>query len=124
MFSVYKECKEEIVTLKEIIEKCGALRVITERDYSDECVELVIYKEEMAQWGKILEGILGFPVKPEGVAPRKKDRSLTEDYGGITDSQVLFYHEFEDVSVIAMFWPWGDGQSVTLKMVRLENKGE
>ena len=124
MASVYEQCKEKTVTLKEIIEKCRILRVITEREYSDECIELVIYKEEMAQWGKILEDILGPPVKPEGVAPRKKDRSLTENYGGITDNQVLFYHEFESVSVIVMFWPWGDGQSVTLKMVRLENRGE
>ena len=110
------------MTLKEILEKCSMLRVVTERDYSDECVELIIRKEEIIQWNGILEDILGPPVKPAGAAPRRKDRSLTEDYGGITDSQILFYQEFEDISVIAMFWPWGDGESVTLKMVCLKRE--
>jgi len=110
------------MTLKDILEKCSGLRVVTERDYSDECVELIIRNEEIAQWNRILEDVLGPPVKPAGVTPRREDRSLAADHGGIARNQVLFYQEFEDMSVIAMFWPWKDGENVTLKMACLEDE--
>ena len=104
------------MTLKEIIEKCNILSVHDKRIISDEYNELVFYNKEIDKWNKIFVDILGPAIKPAGVEPTKDDLQLTKDYGGIYDNQTLFKKEFDDVIVIAMFWPWGDDTHTTLKI--------
>ena len=108
------------MTLKEIIEKCSKLSVYEQRDITDEYDELVFYNREIDEWNKIFIVILGQPTKPAGVKPTKDDLRLVEDYGGIDDNQTLFKKEFDDVTVIAMFWPWGDDVHTTLKIAFLK----
>jgi len=107
--------------LSEILKKCSMLEVVTERSNSNGYVELVIYKKEMELWSDIISGILGAAVKPAGASPTKEDLSLTKEYGGIRDGQTLFYCKFDEVPIVAMFWPWGNGEYVTLRMVCSQN---
>lgn len=109
------------MTLKEILEKCSMLEIHEERENSEEYVELIIRKTEIDRWIETLANTLGTPQKPAGAAPTEEDISVTKDYGGIAENQVLFRRKFEAVSVLAMFWPWGDDVYVTLKMVCLRN---
>ena len=107
--------------LEEIFKKCNDLRVLQRRLMVGEYKEIVVYREDMESWQNTLTEILGAPVKMAGVKPTQEDLSLTQEYGGIAENQILFYRKFEDVFVIAMIWPWEDGTYMTLKMVCLEN---
>ena len=111
-----------VITLNEIIERCSGLNVVTKRELTDEYGELVFSSKDIDKWRKILTDILGPAVKPEGVKPAKENKKITSDYGGIRRDQTLFRKEFDSVVIIAMFWPWSDGESVTLKLACLQNK--
>jgi hypothetical protein len=110
------------MTLREIIERCGMLGVNEQRRRGDTYHELVFYQEEIDQWTKIFSDILGPAVKPQGAKPTKALLYLTKDYGGIWPGQTLFKKDFDDATVIAMFWPWQDGIHATLKMALLEKQ--
>jgi hypothetical protein len=107
------------MTLREIVEKCSILSVCEKRCITDEYGELVLYNREIDEWNKILADIFGPAIKPAGVKPTKDDLHLTKDYGGIWVDQTLFQKDFDDVTVIAMFWPWKDNIHTTLKMALL-----
>jgi hypothetical protein len=107
------------MTLREIIEKCSTLSVHEERCLNDEYGELVFYNREIDEWKKILADIFGPAIKPAGVKPTQDDLHLTKEYGGVWVDQTLFKKEFDDYTVIAMFWPWGNNIHTTLKMALL-----
>lgn len=108
--------------LKEIIEKCGMLSVCEQRCITDEYTELVFFNKELDKWNKIFVDIFGQAIKPTGVKPTEDNLRLTKDYGGIHDNQILFEKKFDDVTVIAMFWPWQDNIHTTLKMALLRKE--
>jgi hypothetical protein len=112
----------EIMTLREIVEKCSLLEVEERRHQDETYGELVFCNKGIDDWHRIISEALGTPVKPAGNKPAKDLVRLTEEYGGIRTDQTLFMREFDDVTVMAMFWPWGDGKHTTLKMILLENK--
>ena len=104
------------MTLHDIIEKCSMLDINEKRCVSDEYGELVIHSKDLSQWYQIFADTLGPAEKVEGTKPTKDDLNLTKPYGGICDNQTLFKKEYDDVVVIAMFWPWQDGVCTTLKI--------
>jgi hypothetical protein len=112
------------MTLKEIIKKFGTLRISKVRRNSDEFCELVFYNKDTDEWNKLFTDILGHAAKPAGMEPTDEDQYLTKDYGGIWFNQTVFKREFDDVTVIAMFWPWQNGIQTTLKIARLKKEFE
>ncbi|UCG81111.1 MAG: hypothetical protein JSV60_02160 [Desulfobacterales bacterium] len=110
------------MTLREIIERCSMLTVDEVRCEGDKYRELVFCGEDIDEWHRIFADVLGPAVKPAGKKPTKDHWRLTKDYGGVWAGQTLFKKEFEDGTVIAMFWPWQDGIHVTLKMALLEKQ--
>jgi len=109
-----------VMSLKEIIDRCGVSNVHEVRHITDEYGELVFYKRKVDEWNRVFSNILGPPVKPAGVEPSQDDRNLAKDYGGIWVNQTLFKKEFDGFTLIAMYWPWQDGVHVTLKMAHLK----
>lgn len=107
------------MTLKEILSRCHKLSIYEERIVDDYC-ELVIFNKEIDGWNKILTDILGSPRKPKGVEPSEDDLDLTKASGGIRVNQTLFERKFDDVTIIAKFWPWNDNIHTTLKMALLD----
>ena len=114
--------KGSVITLNEILERCKGLNIDTTREFTDEYGELVFSSKDIKQWSKILTDILGPAVKPEGAKLVKEDKKITNNYGGIRREQTLFRKEFGGIVIIAMFWPWSDGESVTLKLASFQNK--
>ncbi|MBW1859412.1 MAG: hypothetical protein JRI70_04880 [Deltaproteobacteria bacterium] len=112
------------MTLKEIIERCSMLRVQERRHQDETYGELVFYNEEVDEWHRIFSELLGPAVKPAEMKPTKDMLQLTEDYGGIQTGQTLFMREFDDLTVIAMFWPWQDDTHTTLKIALLKKQKE
>ena len=107
------------MTLNEILVRCSKLKIHEERSINDEYYELVIYNRDIGEWQKIFNEILGEPRKPKGVEPSKDDLDLTKASGGIRINQTLYEKKFEDVIIIAKFWPWDDDVHTTLKMALL-----
>lgn len=112
------------MTLKEILARCSKLSVYEQRHRTDVYNELVFYNEDLDEWSKILTAVLGPPIKPPGAKPAKDDLRLSKDYGGIDINQTLFKKEFDDATVIAMFWPWQDNIHTTLKIILLKTRKE
>ena len=105
--------------LKEIIEKCEKLNISEKREATDNYYEAVFSTKDTDQWNNALSEILGPAVKPAGTKPNKEDQRLTRQLGGIYENQTLFKKEFDSSIIIAMFWPWQDGEHTTLKIAHL-----
>lgn len=105
--------------LREITDCCVHLDVHEKRCDRDDLFELVFYKADIAEWGRILTAFLGEPVKPSGKAPTAKDLKITEATGSIRIEQTLFEKRFENGVVIAKFWPWHEENLITLRMALL-----
>lgn len=103
----------------EIIEKFSRLGIYEKREVGDNYIELVFYNTEIAEWNKIFTDILDPAIKPAGVKPNKDVQNLTEDFGGIYEEQTLYKKEFENTTIIAMFWPWQNDVNTTLKVIAL-----
>jgi len=108
-----------VMTLKEVIDKCSMLNVYEVRRVTDEYGELVFYNKKINEWNQIFVDLLGPATKPAGVQPSEDDLHVTKDYGGIWTDQTLFKREFDDFTLIAMYWPWQDDIHTTVKMARL-----
>ena len=105
------------MTISEILKKCDQLKVEEERVSSSGYNEQVIFADEIDQWNKVLTGFLGPAVKPAGQKTTPQYFALAVNFGGIFDDQTLFYKKFEEISILAMFWPWKNKIHVTLKIV-------
>ena len=82
-----------------------------EEDY----FEAVFFKQDLVQVSAKLSVVLGEMVYP-GVKPlEKKIETLVSEYGGIQKGQSLYLKEIGDFIMLAMFWPWQDGEHITLK---------
>ena len=106
--------------LDEIIEKCRELEVCEKRHISNEYNELVFYYKDIDEWNGRFTDIFGPAIKPAGVKPEREIRPLVKNYGGILRNQTLFKKEFDNVTIIAMFWPWQDNMHITLKVILLK----
>lgn len=107
------------MNLQEIVKKFDMLNIFEKRRITDEYVELVFYNKDIDKWSKIFTDILEPALKPQGVKPTKDVQHLAKDYGGIYTNQTLFKKEFDNGTIIAMFWPWQDGLHATLKIILL-----
>jgi len=107
--------------LKEVIKRCSTLEVYDTRLMTDEYIELVFYSKEIDKWNRVFADFLGPAIKPQGVEPTKDDFRLTKNYGGVWGNQTLFKKDFDNFTIISMFWPWQDNIHVTLKIALLKN---
>jgi hypothetical protein len=106
----------------ELLEQCRHLDVAERRMLEKDYVEVVFYKKDLSDWEKVFASYLGAPAKPPGNRSSLYDRHVTRQSGGIETNQTLYRKEFDSQSLIAMFWPWGDDEHVTLKMLCREKE--
>ena len=120
-----KEQKIKMETwLVNTLQKCkdGELGVQDKRAFTYERIELVIYASEIVEWLQIFEQDYDGVRKPAGEKPTDDDLRLTHAYGGVNEIQVLFACPLDDeLTAIAMFWPWNDSEHVTLHMAFCRN---
>lgn len=106
--------------MKEFMDRCTGLEIYEKRKVADDYCELVFHNKDNSAWENIFVESLGSAVKPPKDKPTKSDSLITSDYGGINVGQTLFKKDFDGFTVIAMFWPWGDGSHTTLKIIRIK----
>ena len=108
--------------IQEITEKFGNLKIFEKRCINDAYAEIVFFTEQLDHWRKILEDSLGPAVKRSGLEPSKNHKKVADAFGGIFFNQTLFQKNYDDMMVVAMFWPWQNGKQVTLKIAATRRK--
>ncbi len=101
-----------------VLQKCkdANLKIVETRSLTFERVEMVVELNNIASWKEIFATDFGGVHKDQNVPPNPADMLITKAYGGINDLQVLFVKELDFCKAIAMFWPWGDSQNMTVHM--------
>lgn len=108
------------MTLDEIIKSAAAIEVFEDRGANASYAELVFNTKDAGRWDDILKKFLGAAVKTSGSPPSSAHSDLTRPFGGVYKDQTLYHHKAAGVEIIAMFWPWQNGQQVTLKLAKLK----
>ena len=107
------------MSLQRIINGIANLPLAETRKSEDTYLEVVFFTTDLPQWMQVLTQHLGEPIKPPGTAPSADDKALTKSYGGIAANQTLFRGSVAEVAIVAMCWPWQDGEHVTLKIAKI-----
>ena len=108
--------------LIDIINKVSHLECSQKKYHVDthgEYAQLVFRSDHMDAWQKCILEILGPPLKTAQQPVTDDIVRLTENFGEIFDHQTLFYLELDGQRIIAMFWPWQNQESTTLKVMIL-----
>lgn len=105
--------------LNNLKSKFEGLNLYVQRSVSEDYWEIVIYNKDITEWENCFFEILGVAVKPKGQKPTPEHQNLAKDYGGIFPNQILYAKEFDTVTVISMFWPWGNDTHTTIKTILL-----
>jgi hypothetical protein len=89
-------------------------------DRHGEYVQLVFASKHFPAWMESIAALLGAPVKTADQPVTADVIALTEDFGEIFDHQTLYYCEIDHHRIMAMFWPWSNQESITLKIMILK----
>ena len=87
----------------------------------DNHFEGVIIQQELEKLSLQLKSIMGEPVFPSKNRLPYKLQETVNGLGGIMPGQTLYYKVSETDSILAMLWPWKDGQRTTIKIIQQDN---
>lgn len=107
--------------IEEITSQLQSQKIFEKRVVEPEYVELVYFSKDKSTWEKTLENLFGPPIKPAGVLATKETRQKAESYGGLYENQTLYWSKTSTGEFIAMLWPWGDQEHITLKVAQSSN---
>ena len=108
------------MTFDDLLEQIQNIPCAEKRAREANYCEVVFAQSNMLQVNAALEACFGAPLKPEGKPPSAEATLYSKAYGGVQGNQVLYYRKGAGAvgDEIAMLWPWSNGVSVTLKMIR------
>lgn len=78
--------------------------------------EAVILKDKVARLIEKIEAAFGSQKLPSDKELPLQIKDAINNLGGIRGNQSLYVFNSENIFNIIMFWPWGDGRRVTLKI--------
>ncbi|MFA6358526.1 MAG: hypothetical protein WCY09_07725 [Candidatus Omnitrophota bacterium] len=84
----------------------------------DNFFEGVVIKQEIGNLNLSLKNLLGEPVYPSKNRLALKVQKTVDGFGGIMPGQTLYFKDLGADSILAMLWPWKDGQRTTLKIIQ------
>ncbi|MBF0123450.1 MAG: hypothetical protein HQL21_08635 [Candidatus Omnitrophica bacterium] len=84
----------------------------------DDYFEGVFLQASMPTASVGLEAYFGVPLKPLGMSAGPEAEKISKPYGGIQTGQTLYVRKGQEGLDCALIWPWGNGVSVTLKIIR------
>ncbi|MDD3345173.1 MAG: hypothetical protein PHO34_01855 [Candidatus Omnitrophica bacterium] len=84
----------------------------------DNFFEGVLFQEELNKLQTHLKSALGEPVFPSKSRLPHKVQQAVNGFGGILPGQTLYYTNTGTDSILAMLWPWKDGQRTTIKIIQ------
>lgn len=87
----------------------------------DNLFEGVIFQQELDKLSLQLKSIMGEPVFPSKSRLPHKVQAAVDGFGGVMPGQTLYYKDSGSDSILAMLWPWKDGQRTTIKIIQQNN---
>lgn len=105
------------MTFKELADEINQLTLQEKRVQKDDYLEVVVPSSVMTSLDSLLESRMGSPMKPLNRKPSPEAARFAEPYGGIFEGQVLYHKRQDNADLIAMLWPWGSGDAVTVKVI-------
>ena len=90
----------------------------TLRTDCDNFFEGVIIQQELEKLNGQLKNLLGEPVYPPPTRLTHKIRQTVDGLGGVMPGQTLYFKDLGQDSILAMLWPWKDGQRTTVKIIQ------
>ena len=106
-----------LVTFEQLLAKIKTVSCEEVRAMGDEYCEVVVSKANMQGMTNVLLEYFGQPLKPEGKETGKEAGAIAKPYGGVYESQTLYFRKNESDSVVALLWPWSGGNPVTIKVI-------
>lgn len=106
------------MTFEEFLCEVKNIRCQETRAWTDKYCEVVVASADLEAMAVVLQSYFGPPLKPKGERPSKEANAFAEPYGGIFDSQTMYFHKNGQGSELALLWPWGSGLSVTVKIIK------
>ncbi|MCK9431451.1 MAG: hypothetical protein PHQ84_02530 [Candidatus Omnitrophica bacterium] len=90
----------------------------TLRTDCDNFFEGVAIGRELEKISGQLKDLLGDPVYPSKNRLEHKVRQKVEGLGGLMPGQTLYYKDSGEDIIMAMLWPWKDGERTTVKIIQ------
>jgi hypothetical protein len=90
----------------------------TLRTDCDNFFEGVLIGQEAEKLNSRLKTLFGEPVYPSKEKLAHKVRQKVDGAGGLMPGQTLYYKDTGADSIMAMLWPWKDGQRTTVKIIQ------
>lgn len=106
------------MTFTELIDELQKVKAEETRGRTESSLEVVISKDSLAKVIPILEDYFGPALKPQGQQPNADSDRYSKPYGGVHSDQTLYFRKEDKGFAIAMLWPWGNGVSITLRVIR------
>ena len=78
------------MTISQLLDQCKELTINEKRAQTANFVEWVIHMKDLDRWEKIFNEAFGEPAKRAGERTTKEHFSLTVNYGGLWDDQILY----------------------------------
>jgi len=110
--------KETSMSFTELVESLRKVKHEQTRADQENYFEVVVTKNIIEPIVSMLQSYFGSPMKPEGKDPSKTAERCAEPYGGIWRNQIMYMHTVEQGVEAALLWPWNDGNSITVKLIR------
>jgi hypothetical protein len=104
----FSELKEQIKTVE----------FETLRFDIDNYFEAVLVRATLEKLNSVLEKTLGLAVWPSKKCLTDEIEKAIASFGGIRGDQMLYFLSDANGIIFAMLWPWGDGNHITLKLVK------
>jgi len=84
----------------------------------DNFFEAVVIQKELDKLNGQLKNLFGEPVYPSKNRLALKVSKTIDGFGGLMPGQTLYYKDLGVDSILAMLWPWKDGQRTTVKIIQ------
>jgi len=90
----------------------------TLRTDCDNFFEGVVMQQEIVKLNLQLKNLFGEPVYPSKNRLAHKVQASVAGFGGVMAGQTLYFKDLGADSILAMLWPWKDGQRTTVKIIQ------
>lgn len=101
--------------LKEQVKSVGLNEL---RKDIDNYFEAVVAQDKIKELNCKLNDFFGEPVWPSRKKLSLETEKAIEGYGGIIEGQILYSFNLGGANIYAMLWPWQNGESTTVKIIR------
>lgn len=90
----------------------------TVRTDSVDYFEAVLTQGHLSELTSRLDKAFGSPAWPSKTKLSPQIKKNIEEFGGVWEGQTLYFGSSEESSLLAMLWPWQDGEHITLKIAK------